>query len=125
MTIPHLKYNLHDANLSSLEIGPRRELALRVVLTDLDCSAHLAVRIRFAAISNFPAVQAYFKQITPLPFPDAYLDRVDSFGYHEDEESCANKLVFRLDLDRHGPITIRCRNLTVSEDIPNPELIGN
>ncbi len=115
MTVPPVPYHLHDAGLVRAAVGPRREATLTVVLDEPGATEDRLVHLRFGGIENFADVQSYFNGLPP-PRPEAYIARIDAFGYAPGELSRAHRRIYRLELDQLGVLTIRCRNLAARRD---------
>src|SRR5689334_2194296 len=113
MTVEPLPYDFHDGGLLEVKLGPRREVTLTVGLALPGRMGDHMVDARFGGITNFEDVRAFFKRIPVRPAPDVFVDRIDGLDYDEAEVSRVNGLILRLQLEWHGQIVIRCRNIAV------------
>lgn len=108
-----LPYEFHDGILLGVAVGPRREVTLTASLDPVwqpSGTAECAL-LRFGNIDNFAEVQAFFARANP--HPRGYFGRIDRLDYAQDEPSRANRLSLQLELEWHGTIIIRCRNLSI------------
>jgi hypothetical protein len=112
MVLPHLRYNFHDAGVTTVTAGPRHEVMLVVGLDDPTYPPHNSVYIRFGGVTNFAEVTTFLEQVPPAKAQDAYVARIDGLDYDPEEQSRQHNLVFRLALDMIGQVRIYCRNVT-------------
>ena len=114
--IPDLKYNFHDALLEKVEIGPRREITLHIILYSIYYKGGPGVQIRFGAITNFDSVKSFFEKIVNEECNGVrgYI-RVDALQYDKRKESTAAKLFFYVALNCEGEINIHCGKLGVTD----------
>jgi hypothetical protein len=77
--------DLHDAYVEAVDLGPRREVVLRLVRPvrpgPIGTSSE-KLTLRFGAIENFDETQRFFAGLTPS-IPGAYLDQVLSLATSE------------------------------------------
>lgn len=112
MVLPELRYNFHDAGVTSITVGPRREVMMVVGLDDPTYPPHHSVYIRFGGITNFSEVTTFLERVPPAKAQDAYVARIDGLDYVPEEQSRKHNLVFRLAIDMIGQVRIHCRNIT-------------
>ncbi|MBW4683289.1 MAG: hypothetical protein KME19_24860 [Microcoleus vaginatus WJT46-NPBG5] len=117
--LPDLKYNFHDALLEKVEVGPRREVTLHIILYSVYYEGGPSVQVRFGAITNFDSVSAFFSKIVDEESneEEGYI-RIDTLHYDKRKQSTAGKLFFCLASDWKGEIKIHCAKLVVSDIIP-------
>jgi hypothetical protein len=72
-----LRAEYHDGAVESVEVGPRREVAITVrldsVWNDGDGSTR---RLHFSAIQNFEEVAAFFRRASPADGGGVFVDEV-------------------------------------------------
>lgn len=107
-----LRYNYHDANLSGIKLGPRREVTL---ILELDDIVGQVIHLRFGGIENFDEVNEFFTRILSAQSGHGHIARVDALNYDESTKSTTHKLVFGVELDGFSLMKVRCRN--VAEDV--------
>jgi hypothetical protein len=117
MTIHEIPYQFHDALLEDFQVGPRREITLKISLYPIFYSGGPTVSVHFGGITNFDTVQAYFRKFEK-PTPEIGFDRIDTLNYDTKYKSTENKLFFYLQLSGEGSLKIHCSNFTVSA-VPN------
>ena len=121
-TITPLPHTFCEGKLLAFRLGPRRELTL-TVLVPLIVSGQAPAwseartsHIRFGAISNFAEVAEVLQ-------PELQGQVIVNLGYHPNETSSTNRLVFRLKwMEDFAPLVVRCRNVKVWEDAPEVSL---
>ena len=112
--IAPLPYQCHDGALLGVRLGPRRELILIIALAPPPHLGDHLVAVRFGGIANLDEVQRFFAQVhsdQPLP-PSLAGRRVAALDDDPTAPSRVNRLVVRLVLDGHAPLTIRARTVT-------------
>jgi len=77
MAIPKIPYQFHDALLEEFQIGPHREVLLRISLYPLFYSGSPVVSVRFSDVTNLDAVRTYFSKLGK-PDPKMGFDRIDA-----------------------------------------------
>ena len=120
--LPVLPYTFHDSWLIEVRVGPRREVVMGAFLDAMEqepAISGIGVRLRFGAIENFDEIRAFFSALQKHEKPPLYYGRIDWLGYDRDEPLRSNRLVLRINLERHGSAVIRCRNVAAW---PDPEL---
>lgn len=113
MAVPEMPYDFHDALLEDFEVGPRREVTLRISLYSVFYPASPVVLVRFGAITNFDTVTVYFGKIDKLE-PEERFARIDALHYDTKRQSTQSKLYFYLQLDWEGSLNIHCGKFSVS-----------
>ena len=105
--ITDLKYEFHDSLLEKVEIDPRREITLHIILYSVYYKAGPSVLVRFGGITNFDSVSTFFGKIVneECNEEEGYI-RIDALRYDNRKESKAGKLFFYLALDCQGEIKI-------------------
>lgn len=109
-----MPYNFHDALLEDFQVGPRQEVTLRIALYPIFYPGRPVVSVRFGAIFNYEAVEAYFRKIDK-PEPEEGLTRIDALHYDTNRQSTQDRLYFYLQLDWEGPLNIHCGKFSVSD----------
>jgi hypothetical protein len=112
--VRRLKYEYHDAAVTGVSIGPRREVTLTTRLDGRVAGREAVVNIRFGGIANFPQVGAYFGGVM-AGVSESYAGRIDGLGYEEPALPASRGLALRLELDGYGGVLILCRNVTEEE----------
>lgn len=109
-----LKYTYHDAGVTGVSIGPRREVTLTARLGHAVAGSEAVVNIRFGGISNFPEVERYFRGVM-AEVGQSHAGRIDELAYDESAPPGAGDLALRVELDGYGRIQILCRHVTEEE----------
>src|SRR5688572_11134930 len=109
-----LKYEYHDAGVTRVSIGPRREVTLTAQLDRCVAGRDAVVDIRFGGIANFLQVEGYFRGFM-ADVGESYVGRIDGLGYDESVASTSRNLALRVELDGYGKVQIRCQNVTEEE----------
>ena len=109
-----LKYEYHDAGVTGVRIGPRREVTLTAKLDHVVAGRDAVVNLRFGGIANFSQVEKYFGGVV-ADVGESYLSRIDELGYDESVPTTSSDLALRLEVDGCGGVQIRCRNVTEEE----------
>ena len=115
-----LPFDLHDAWLITIQIGPRRDLTLAVALDEPGWIDDHRAHIRFGGITNLEEVRAFFRRVPPVPRPHAYEYRIYGLDRDPTEPQRAHRLAFRLLLEYHDELTVRCRNVVAWRDVQGP-----
>ena len=99
-----LIYNYHDSNVDKVEIGPRRELNLKIHLDPImNKGRDRVVNLSFRAIDNFDTVTNFFeKYLKTRPTSNAFLGRIDEL-----KKITRNDYV--IDFDNVGQLTVKCK----------------
>ena len=105
---------LHDALLESVELGPRRELTLRIFIPEVTTMTSRGnerrgtrVAVRFGGIENHPNVDRFFFG-GPLRGQEDCIDRI--------EELRRNRHGWSIELSQRGRVAIKTSKLvSVSE----------
>ena len=112
--IRKLKYEYHDAGVTGVSVGPRREVTLIAELDRCVSGRDAVIRLRFGGIANFAQVEEYFRGVM-VDVGESYVGRIDGLGYDESVASTSRDRVIRVELDLYGVVQIRCQNVTEEE----------
>jgi hypothetical protein len=106
-----LKYNYHDSNVDKVEIGPRRELKLKIQLDPImNKGKERFVNLSFRAVDNLDIVKNFVeKYLETRPTPNAFLGRIDEL-----KKSTRNDYV--IDFDNVGQLTVKCKGHVETSD---------
>ena len=116
MSVPDLKYEFHDSNIASVQIGPRREATLVIDLYPIFYPDRTTVRVRFGGIFNFEKVKACLDAVErEKDDPDAYLARIESLQFDTKKRSSSDDLYLYLKLDFQDGFRIHCQHLSIEE----------
>ena len=113
MAILKIPYQFHDALLEEFQIGPQREVLLRISLYPVFYPGSPVVSVRFSDVANLDTVRTYFSKLGK-PDPEMGFDRIDALHYDTKRQSTEGKLFFYLRLNGEGSLIIHCSNCTVS-----------
>lgn len=112
--VRRLKYEYHDAGVTGVSVGPRREVTLTAELDRPVSGRDVVVRLRFGGIANFAQVAEYFRRVM-ADVGESYVGRIDGLGYDESAASTSRNIVLRVELDAYGVVQIHCRSVTEEE----------
>jgi len=98
------EYEYHDSNLEKVEIGPRRELNLKIHLDPIwNKGRDRNIKLSFRGIDNLETVKQFFKDyLTVRPKTTSFLDTIDGITKEGKNE-------YVIELDRIGRLTIKCK----------------
>jgi hypothetical protein len=115
MELPDLKYDYYDAHIVDLEIGPRREVSLTMLIHIPDSRhwvGYETVAVRFGGIVNFEPVKKFFDDLSRSP--NAY-NGLHYLRYAKDRSAKSGSLFFEMEFDSsEDHVRIDCRSITVS-----------
>jgi hypothetical protein len=99
-----LKYNYHDSNVDTVEIGPRREFNLKIHLDPIMNKGKVTVvNLSFRGVDNLDTVKDFVdKYLKMRPAPNAFLGRID-------ELKKIKKNDYAIDFDNAGQLIVRCK----------------
>ena len=99
-----LIYNYHDSNVETVEIGPRRELNLKIHLDPILENGKVAVvNLSFRGVYNLETVKVFVgKYLKTRPAPNAFLGRIDEL-----KKTKRNNYV--IDFDNVGQLSVICK----------------
>jgi hypothetical protein len=114
---PELEHHYHDGYVSAARVGPRQEIALRVILDSIwNGNVQRTVEIRFGGIENYESVAEYCELLAEKCQEDdeGIGPRIDALHYHPTERSHTGDLRIVLDVDGVGQINVVCRSVRES-----------
>jgi hypothetical protein len=80
MSPVHSEFNFHDSQLADFSVGPRREVALHIVLDPVwNEKKEKRVVVRFGAIENMSEVVAYFERLQKPADAGLFVAEVERF----------------------------------------------
>jgi hypothetical protein len=112
--VRRLKYEYHDASVTGISIGPRREITLTAELDHCVSGHDAVINLRFGGIANFAQVEDFFRGVI-ADLGESYVGRIDGLGYDESVASSSRDIVLRVDLDLYGTVQIHCQSVTETE----------
>ena len=106
------KYSLHDAEIESISLGPRREVRLTLLLGSARISDPRlpdSAILRLGAIENFDQVREFFARFEP-----ERIGRIDCVALVAESDTSAT---LALEIDPLGTVQVVCSKI---ELMPNP-----
>jgi len=113
MTVLKIPYQFHDALLEDFQVGPHRELKLRIALYSVFYPGSPVVSVHFEEITNFEKVEAYFSKIKKSDPEEGFI-LIRALEYDVKYHSTESKRHFYLKLDWEGSLKIRCGKFTIN-----------
>jgi len=106
-----LKYTYHDCDVLEVEIGPRKELNLKVYLDPfLNKGENRRVNLSFRSIDNLDAVKDFVEKYLKIkPVSNSFLGRIDDLRK-------INRHDYVIDFDNIGQLTIKCKGYLEMSD---------
>ena len=100
------KHNFHDAYLEAFELGPRREVTLKIALDPILNNRKFTV-FRLGGVENFETVAGYFRRL-PIPeSSDRFIAPITELKFLE-----GGKNWVVLELSEYGRVSIQAGKLT-------------